>query len=635
MIPPFAAVEFALAPFLWLGLAAVPVLIFFLLRRRLRDETIATTLFWRRALEESPARAAWRRPNEWLSLILLLLAVAAATLAAADLRLGFSSGVAKKNIFVVDVSASMSAKSGDETRLDQALRAIRAAVDGMRAGTEIELIAAGARPRVVSHLTGDETALRAAIDRIGAEPAEGDPDAAVALAIREAESAASRGAAVEVTFFTDGAVADGPAPKRPESAIPVKEVRVGKDVENAGIVRIAGAGEGREAAVVVTVGGGAAAALNRRVVLMRGGDVHDAADVTIEPHGHAGAIFRLSEKDIATPADWTVELDPKDAMPMDDVAYFSTAPRPPARALIVGEPDPFLDRLADVFPEAEFSRIAPDAIAAADGPRPWDLVIVTAPVKGPIPAASRELWIGVTPEGFGLAPEGDLVHPVFVGADFESPILRGVEFEELQVIAARIFRAPPPARPIVRLAGGTAFWALEADGREAYFWSSGILESNWMLIPAFPLVVKNLLGHRMQSTAIDARRADTRWHLPAGLDELSGVVSLTARSATGGEEKATLRAREEFFPASASVLGHHRFTAVDSNGIRAEHALGVSLFADAETTARIQPIVAVASANGGAPVVLEQWRPTTAFWRVFVIGAIILLLFEAAIFHRR
>ncbi|MCU0727243.1 MAG: BatA domain-containing protein [Planctomycetes bacterium] len=76
---------------LWLLLLSIPVLALHLLRRRRTRFPVPSLLLWREALARSPRRFGFRRLSGLLSLLCLLGALGAGTLAAAD-RFGPDGG---------------------------------------------------------------------------------------------------------------------------------------------------------------------------------------------------------------------------------------------------------------------------------------------------------------------------------------------------------------------------------------------------------------------------------------------------------------------------------------------------------------------------------------------------------------
>lgn len=634
---PILLVEFGSPMGLWVGAAALPIIVFFMLRRRLQERVIGSTMLWQKALEETPARASWRRPQEWLSLLLLLLAIAAAALAAGDFRFGFSGGDQGAVVVVIDVSASMSAVSDGKSRFEIARDGARKIVDALRSGRKVEMIAAGLRPRVLSHATEDGAALLAILDRLTIEPTKEDLRAAIDLAVREAAHVMTETKTAEIVVFSDFATPPETFRDLESEGIPVRFVACGGDEKNTGIVQIAGIGEGDDVSVVATIATNSKGEESRRVVLLKDGEAVDAQDIVVPADGRGAAVFRL-RPDKSGPVRYAIALEPKDALAIDDVAYFGTSPRPPARAAIVSEPDSFLDRLPDVFPDVEWLRVAPAdaATIAAAVDRPFDLVIVADPVTTPIPA-TRELWIGPCPDGSGWTPNGQLVHPPMLDWATGHPALRGVGFEDLQIVASTAFAIPEEGTTaLVRVDGGAVFVTTTQKDREIYWWATAVRDSNWPLIPAFPLVIRNLLAGRLGAFSVDHQKTDVALRVPAGLDRLKGSIAFSAVSPAGKKETADLWFREDFFWPGAPEVGHFSFSAKSSAGdesVRRE--VGVSLASEPETLTL--PSLPEATAIGKNVAVTDAagFSASRPLWRWLIAIATIALLLEAWVWLRR
>ncbi|MFG0316106.1 MAG: VWA domain-containing protein, partial [Planctomycetota bacterium JB042] len=403
---------------LWLAAAAAPIVLLYLLKRRYRELPVSSTLLWSRVLEDVLARSSFRRPSEWLSLLLLVLAVLLIAGAAADLRFG-AGGDARALVLVVDVTASMGTRGEDgEERIERAREGAREAIDGLRSGAAVMAIAAGAEARVAFHATTDRRLAREGIDRLSVEPAGGALGEALAFAAREARGLATAAGPARIVVLSDFAVAPDALVEVDVEGAPVVLVACGAPAANVGIVRAAvSGGDGAVGDGVARLLVGVAAGLGggdggraRTVSLFRDGALVGARTVEVEPGGEVAVAFEVAPpEDERGDARYRVTLEPPDAFPADDEAFVGVRASPPPRLLVVGPANPFVDRLADVFPGLEATRVAPGEGSAAleEGARapssPFVLALVTAapPASTALPAR-RELWLGVVPDDVGL-----------------------------------------------------------------------------------------------------------------------------------------------------------------------------------------------------------------------------------------
>ncbi|MEZ4387772.1 MAG: BatA and WFA domain-containing protein [Candidatus Krumholzibacteriia bacterium] len=133
-----------LNPGLLVGLvaAAVPVIIHFLSRRRLRRVAFSDLRF----LQEEESQQARRRGlRRWLLLLLRVLIIACLVLAAARPHWGgLPGGGGRAALFVIDASASMQAQQDDgRRRFDAAVAEVGAMIGGLPADASVQVVLAG------------------------------------------------------------------------------------------------------------------------------------------------------------------------------------------------------------------------------------------------------------------------------------------------------------------------------------------------------------------------------------------------------------------------------------------------------------------------------------------------------------
>lgn len=212
----------------------VPIVIFYILKIRLKRVPVSTVIFWRQIFDEKKPRSLWQRLRHLISLLvqfaLVLLLVFALT------RPFFSWETLNEHriILVVDNSASMKATDVAPSRLARARDEGQHVIRGMRYRDEMAIVAAGAQPRVVCGLTGHQRTLRTALESI--EPTDGPTQLtdAVALARRLAAEAEGSSKQRRVVVITDGCAEAAPKLAEGENT---SVIAVGKKTPNVGITR--------------------------------------------------------------------------------------------------------------------------------------------------------------------------------------------------------------------------------------------------------------------------------------------------------------------------------------------------------------------------------------------------------------
>jgi hypothetical protein len=222
-------------PTAWLwALLAVPVVIFYVLKIRLKRVPVSTVIFWRQLFDEKRPRSLWQRLRHLISLLVQLALLGLMVAALAEPVFSWDVLSARRVVLVLDNSASMNASEGDSTRLTKAKDEARQVIRGLRFRDEMAIVTAGTQARVVCGLTGHLKTLREALDTI--EPTDGPTQLAEAVAVarRLAAQTESGGATFRVVVITDGC-AEGAVKLAGDDNTTV--LPVGRRTGNVGITR--------------------------------------------------------------------------------------------------------------------------------------------------------------------------------------------------------------------------------------------------------------------------------------------------------------------------------------------------------------------------------------------------------------
>src|SRR5437868_9167982 len=104
---------------LWAALA-IPIVIFYILKIRLRRIPVSTVIFWRQIFDEKKPRSLWQRLRHLVSLLVQLLLIALLVAALTEPFLASEAKNARRVILVIDNSASMTATDAEPNRLAKA-----------------------------------------------------------------------------------------------------------------------------------------------------------------------------------------------------------------------------------------------------------------------------------------------------------------------------------------------------------------------------------------------------------------------------------------------------------------------------------------------------------------------------------
>src|SRR5437870_9333693 len=159
----------------------IPVVVFYILKIRLRRVPVSTVIFWRQIFEEKKPRSIWQRLRHLTSLLVQLALLFLLVGALAEPFFAWEANESRRVVLVIDNSASMNAADAAPSRLGRAKDAAQRVVAGLRYRDEMAVVVAGTQPQVVCGLTGHQSTLREAIDAVG--PTDGPTRLADAVAL--------------------------------------------------------------------------------------------------------------------------------------------------------------------------------------------------------------------------------------------------------------------------------------------------------------------------------------------------------------------------------------------------------------------------------------------------------------------
>ena len=158
--------EFANPAGFWWAAIALPIVLLYVLKVRLRRQQVSTFLFWDQVFQEKKPRSWWQQLRHLLSLLLQIALLALLVFALIDPLWQWQKAQRRKVLLVIDNSASMAAEDGGQTRLKKAKETAAALVRSLRVGDEMAILAAGGKPEVSIGLTDHARSLLDAVDNI-------------------------------------------------------------------------------------------------------------------------------------------------------------------------------------------------------------------------------------------------------------------------------------------------------------------------------------------------------------------------------------------------------------------------------------------------------------------------------------
>ncbi len=149
-----------------MGAIAVPIVLLYILKVRLRKQPVSTFLFWDQVFHEKKPRSWWQQLRHLLSLLLQMALLALLVLALIDPLWQWQKAQRRKVLLVIDNSASMAADENGQSRLQKAKETAAALVRSLRVGDEMAILVAGGKPEVSIGLTDHARSLLDAVENI-------------------------------------------------------------------------------------------------------------------------------------------------------------------------------------------------------------------------------------------------------------------------------------------------------------------------------------------------------------------------------------------------------------------------------------------------------------------------------------
>lgn len=525
-------------PFAWLWLAAlIPVVVFYILKIRLRRVPVSTILFWRQIYDENQPRSIWQRLRHWLSLLAQILLIVLLAGALADPFFAWESRQLRRVVLIVDNSASMNATDVSPSRLaaakDEALRVIR----GMRFRDELAVVAAGGPPRVVCGFSSHGRTLAHAVEEVVATDNPTRVFEAVELAQRllgERQDEHQR----EIVVLTD--VAD--PSWRVEGVNPPSSAATDRDQELGGltsparlILRRFGINTGNVGItrfqvrrslidplgyeILAEVTNASDEPVECRLEIDLNEDVVDVVPLKLTPGQRWSQSF---EKTSADGGHLTAELDRADTLATDNQAWAVLPKREPIPVTLVSEGNLFIQKAFESNPLVTLARIVPAEWKPAANASLSSITVLHRHVPKSLPSGAV---LVIDPrDGCEAWQLGEPVqNPIISQQDKDSPLLGHVRLDNVVMPEARqvTFAGDEGVKVLARsLAGDPLLATFERPGQKILLLTVNLDEGDLPLRTAFPILMMNALNWFTEN------RGELREALPTGAITEIEVASL-------------------------------------------------------------------------------------------------------------
>lgn len=470
--------------FVWL-LVAVPIIILFILKTRLRREHVATLLFWDQIFDEKRQRSWWQRLRHLLSLLLQLAFLLLVVAALVDPLWQWQQRQRRQVVLILDNSASMAAvDAAGRSRWEQAKRVALDRIAELREGDEIALMTAGGMVNVAVGMSDFGPTVSEAIRAVQLTDAPARIDEAIEAARRLASDRERR----EIVVVSDACfdTADERAGEQDVRLIPV-----GGSLDNVAITAF----QTRRSlidpigfAVLVEVENFGDDPVDCRLRITLGDELVDVLPLRLEPEK---PWRKMIEQASAGGGVLQAALDLEDALPADDVARAILPRRPTIPVTLVTDRESlYLRSVLEAIPLVDLTVTNRTVRSAAGGG--FTVLHQTVPStlpSGPLlvidPRHDSSLW--------RLGPAIDL--PIISEQADESPLLSHVRLTNVALPGGRAIEIEGEAVRLLSTPEGATLMAslVRPEGR-AVVLSANLDDGDLPLRIAFPVMMANAVN---------------------------------------------------------------------------------------------------------------------------------------------
>ncbi len=667
----------------WIAAAVIPaLLILYFLKLRRREQTVASTLLWKRAIQDLQVNAPFQRLRKNLLLLLQLLILAAGIVALARPIIETTATREGRVVVLIDRSASMNAREADgRTRLElakeQAVRLVKSlnrtgstwlSLTGAKLQSEAMVIAFADRALPLCSFTANTGEL---VDLINAiEPSDAQTNLAEALRLAQADmtplvmtsarmeeavnqlqqTPVSATPPAKLILVSDGCVGELDDVTLKGGALEL--INVGTVRDNVGITALRtqrSYEEPEKLSVFVHVQNLGDQPVVTDVAVYVDGVLAGARPVSLGPaaargaapasgpSGSAPAEVASAQLAFELPLDRAAVLEARlaraDPLAVDNTAWAVVPPPRKLRVLVVTKGNFFLDSIMRGLPLAEYPFVTPEQYEAGEstyedsGQSTFNLVIFDKYSPKRLPMGNF-IFFGALPPLEQVKARKETDGHNLIWWDETHPILRYCD-EALSYVTfahSTALSLPDDAERLIEGPDGPILARYSSDGRHCLIASFAIEQTDWWK-RGFPVFAYNAIRYMGGGASFDDRPlrpgASLRFNLPP--DKKETIVhrpdarTVAIKADNAGAAYYRGADRVGVYRADPAVPGWDRYA--------------VNLEDDRESDIAPRSDFRVGGKSVEVGKRIEQVTPEV--WRWFVGVALAIMLLEWYIYNRR
>ena len=403
---------------IWAGLA-VPIVIFYILKIRMKRVPVSTVMFWEQVFEEKKPRSFWQTLRHLLSLLVQLIFLGLLVFAVTEPFFNSEIRDQRRLVIVVDNSASMRATDANPTRLDAARASAHKLITSLKPHDEMAIMTAGNQPTVVCGLTSHHRTLQKALDKIEFTDSPTRVTSAVSVA-RRLLAGHKRG---QVIVLTDGCF---PEAKTLASAKDIVWESYGGETPNVGITQFQVRRSlldpvGYE--ILIEVSNFSDENVECRLDLELAGEIVDVIPLKLDANGNWSDVL---EKTSSAGGQFIASLDHEDEFSIDNDARAILPERRRLPVTLVTAGNLFLERVLEANDLVDLTVTQKTPKAAP----PNGVLVLHKPAVKKIPAGNVFVVQPVQPSDLWNTQES-IDNPLVTKQDEDSDLLTHVKLENV------------------------------------------------------------------------------------------------------------------------------------------------------------------------------------------------------------
>ncbi len=483
--------SFGIIAFFWLLLTIIPVIVFYFLRMRFRQQPVSSTYIWDkfRYLLSTGKKLRWR------TILLLILQIASLILLIITLaKPSILKDVLVKpgTCFLIDVSASMSATdekddvAGIITRLDKAKKLLIDEVNKLPSDANIMIFSCASYANELNEPTTNKNLL---IDKIKSITTTDDEFLESEVAGKISAWLKTINQKYQIFIITDGGLDMKGQKLANQLKSTLKIMNVGKSKDNIGLngLRLINNNEENSYQAQFFIRNNFETDKIVNIILKKDKNILIQKDVTAGPGLTRHQIDLTGEIETGS---YSIEINNNiDYLLLDDICYLSVNEKPQIKVLVVGKDNPFINAALS-YNNILFS--TSDTFPLNETLNNWDIIISNY-IEVPKGIKNNLLSFGEIPLDssikFGREVSGTLMK-----SDSNHPLLRYIEWEKIRVINSPSLIVNSGAYVLSMVNNLPVLVAWEEDSFKYLICSIDIFNSDIGLSGSFPMFLQNYIA---------------------------------------------------------------------------------------------------------------------------------------------